>query len=78
MPVHATAFAAAPTPRADRARADAYNGAHSADAITTIFIATGQDAANVAESSAALVFAEHRPNGDFYYSVTIPSLIVAT
>ena len=54
------------------------NGAHSANAITAIFIATGQDAANVAESSAALVYAEHRPNGDFYYSVTIPSLIVAT
>jgi hydroxymethylglutaryl-CoA reductase (NADPH) len=54
------------------------NGAHSANGITAIFIATGQDAANVAESSAALVFAEHRPNGDFYYSVTIPSLIVAT
>jgi hydroxymethylglutaryl-CoA reductase (NADPH) len=54
------------------------NGAHSANGITAIFIATGQDAANVAESSAALVYAEHRPNGDFYYSVTIPSLIVAT
>jgi len=54
------------------------NGAHSANAITAIFIATGQDAANVAESSAALVYAEHRPNGDFYYSVTVPSLIVAT
>ncbi len=54
------------------------NGAHSANGITAIFIATGQDAANVAESSAALVFAEHRANGDFYYSVTIPSLIVAT
>ena len=54
------------------------NGAHSANAITAIFIATGQDAANVAESSAALVYAEHRTNGDFYYSVTIPSLIVAT
>ncbi|MEO8690108.1 MAG: hydroxymethylglutaryl-CoA reductase [Solirubrobacteraceae bacterium] len=54
------------------------NGAHSANGITAMFIATGQDAANVAESSAALVYAEHRPNGDFYYSVTIPSLIVAT
>ena len=54
------------------------NGAHSANGITAIFIATGQDAANVAESSAALVYAEHRPNGDFYYSVTVPSLIVAT
>ena len=54
------------------------NGAHSANGITAIFIATGQDAANIAESSAALIYAEHRPNGDFYYSVTIPSLIVAT
>jgi hydroxymethylglutaryl-CoA reductase (NADPH) len=34
--------------------------------------------ANVAESSAAFVFAEVLPNGDYYYSVTIPSLIVAT
>ncbi len=54
------------------------NGAHSANGITAMFIATGQDAANVAESSAALVYVELRENGDYYYSVTIPSLIVAT
>jgi hydroxymethylglutaryl-CoA reductase (NADPH) len=54
------------------------NGAHSANGITALFIATGQDAANVAESSAALIYAERRDNGDYYYSVTIPSLIVAT
>jgi hydroxymethylglutaryl-CoA reductase (NADPH) len=54
------------------------NGAHSANGITAIFIATGQDVANVAESSAAFVHAELRPNGDYYYSITIPSLIVAT
>jgi hydroxymethylglutaryl-CoA reductase (NADPH) len=54
------------------------NGAHSANGITALFIATGQDAANVAESSAAYVYAELRDNGDYYYSVTIPSLIVAT
>jgi hydroxymethylglutaryl-CoA reductase (NADPH) len=54
------------------------NGAHSANGITAMFIATGQDAANVAESSAALVYAERRENSDYYYSVTIPSLIVAT
>jgi hydroxymethylglutaryl-CoA reductase (NADPH) len=54
------------------------NGAHSANGITAMFIATGQDAANVAESSAALVYAELRAGGDYYYSVTIPSLIVAT
>jgi hydroxymethylglutaryl-CoA reductase (NADPH) len=54
------------------------NGAHSANGITAMFIATGQDVANVAESSAAYVYAELRDNGDYYYSVTIPSLIVAT
>src|SRR5262245_4121823 len=54
------------------------NGAHSANGITAMFIATGQDAANVAESSAAYVYAELRDDGDYYYSVTIPSLIVAT
>ncbi len=54
------------------------NGAHSANAIAALFIATGQDAANVAESSAAYIHAERRDNGDYYYSVTIPALIVAT
>src|SRR5215216_1322031 len=54
------------------------NGAHSANGITAMFIATGQDAANVAESSAAFVHAELDPSGDYYYAVTIPSLIVAT
>jgi hydroxymethylglutaryl-CoA reductase (NADPH) len=54
------------------------NGAHSADGITAMFTATGQDVANVAESSAAFVYAEVTAEGDYYYSVTIPSLIVAT
>ena len=54
------------------------NGAHSANGITALFIACGQDAANVAESSAAAVYAEITKNGDYYFSITIPSLIVAT
>ena len=54
------------------------NGAHSANGIAAMFIATGQDAANVAESSAALGFSELLPNGDYYASITLPSLIVAT
>ena len=54
------------------------NGAHSANAITALFIATGQDVANVAESSSALVYTETTPNGDYYYSITIPALIVGT
>jgi len=54
------------------------NGLHSANAITAIFIATGQDVANVAESSAGLIYPELTPEGDLYISMTIPSLIVAT
>lgn len=54
------------------------NGLHSANAITAIFIATGQDVANVAESSAGLIYTELTPAKDLYISITIPSLIVAT
>jgi len=54
------------------------NGAHSANGITAMFIATGQDVANVAESSALYGFSELLPNGDLYTSVTLPSLIIAT
>jgi hydroxymethylglutaryl-CoA reductase (NADPH) len=54
------------------------NGLHSANAITAMFIATGQDVANVAESAAGLLYAELTPEQDLYLSITIPSLIVAT
>lgn len=54
------------------------NGLHSANAITAMFIATGQDVANVAESSAGVIYAELTPERDLYISITIPSLIVAT
>ncbi len=54
------------------------NGLHSANAITAMFIATGQDVANVSESSAGVLYAELTPERDMYISITIPSLIVAT
>lgn len=54
------------------------NGAHYANGITAMFIACGQDVANVAESSAGFSYGEIKDNGDYYFSVTIPSLIVAT
>jgi hydroxymethylglutaryl-CoA reductase (NADPH) len=54
------------------------NGLHSANAITAMFIATGQDVANVSESSAGVLYAELTPEKDLYISLTIPSLIVAT
>ena len=54
------------------------NGAHSPNAITALFIATGQDVANVAESSSAVLYSEVTDEGHLYVSLTIPSLIVAT
>ncbi len=54
------------------------NGAHSANGITAIFIATGQDVANVSESSAGIIYSELTPEKDLYLSFTIPSLIIAT
>ncbi len=55
-----------------------YAGAHSANGIAALFIATGQDAANVAESHAGITYGELRENGDFYWSVTLPAVICAT
>ncbi len=54
------------------------NGAHFANGITALFIACGQDVANVAESSAGYTYSEITPNGDYYFSITIPSLVVAS
>jgi hydroxymethylglutaryl-CoA reductase (NADPH) len=54
------------------------NGAHSPNAITAMFIATGQDVANVSESSAGIFYSELLSNRDLYISITLPSLIVAT
>jgi hydroxymethylglutaryl-CoA reductase (NADPH) len=54
------------------------NGLHAANAVAAIFIATGQDVANVAEGSAAVIYGEVTEEGDLYLSITLPSLIVAT
>lgn len=54
------------------------NGLHAANGLAAIFIATGQDAANIAESQAGITFMDLRENGDLYWSITLPSVIVAT
>ncbi|MBS3805267.1 MAG: hydroxymethylglutaryl-CoA reductase [Oleiphilaceae bacterium] len=54
------------------------NGCHAANAITAIFIATGQDVANVSESSTGLLYTELTAEKDLYISITLPSLIVGT
>ena len=56
----------------------AYNGPHAANGIAAMFIATGQDAANVAESHAGITYAQLLDNGDYYWSVTLTALIVAS
>jgi hydroxymethylglutaryl-CoA reductase (NADPH) len=52
--------------------------AHYANGLTAIFIACGQDVANVANAAVGITDYELTPEGDLYASVTLPSLTVAT
>ena len=54
-----------------------YNG-HVANGLTALFIACGQDVANIANSALAITSFEVVEGGDLYASVTLPSLVVAT
>ena len=60
-----------------QANAIGYN-AHLANGLTAIFIACGQDVANVANACVAITNFELTEAGDLYASVTLPSLTVAT
>ena len=53
-------------------------GAHAANGLAALFIATGQDAANVSESHTAITYSQVMDNGDYSWSITLPALIVAT
>lgn len=52
--------------------------AHVANIIAAIFLATGQDAAQVVESSMGIVTTEILENGDLYMSLLLPSLEIGT
>ena len=54
------------------------NGAHAANGLTALFIATGQDVANIAESHSGVSYTQLLENGDYYWSITLTSLIVGT
>ncbi len=54
-----------------------YN-AHIANIVAAVFLATGQDMAQVVESSMAFTWTEVRSDGSLYVSVTLPSLEVGT
>jgi len=60
-----------------QANAIGYNG-HYANGLTAIFIACGQDVANVANAAVGVTDFELTPEDDLYASVTLPSLTVAT
>lgn len=61
------------------ALAGAYGfNAHFANMVAAIFLATGQDAAQIVESSMGITTAEVTKSGDLYVSVTLPSLEVGT
>ncbi len=51
--------------------------AHFANMLLAFYLATGQDAANIIEGSQGIVHAEVR-DGDLYFSVNLPNLIVGT
>ena len=59
------------------ANAIGYNG-HYANGLTALFIACGQDVANVTNSAIGITNFELLENQDVYVSVTLPSLTVAT
>jgi hydroxymethylglutaryl-CoA reductase (NADPH) len=60
-----------------QASAIGYNG-HFANGLAALFIACGQDVANVAHSAVGITNFEVTAGGDLYASVTLPSLTVAT
>jgi len=51
---------------------------HYANGLAALFIATGQDAASVAEAAVGVTRLERIESGDLYATVTLPNLIVGT
>ena len=54
------------------------NAAHPANGLAALYLATGQDIANIGESNQCTTYNKVTRNGDYYYSITLPALIVAT
>lgn len=51
--------------------------AHFANILLAMYLAVGQDGANIVEGSQGFTYAEVR-NGDLYFTVTLPNIIVGT
>ena len=54
------------------------NAAHPANGLAALYMATGQDMANIGEANQCSVYSYVTKAGDLYYSITLPALIMAT
>ncbi len=52
--------------------------AHFANILLATYLATGQDAANIVEGSQGITYASVTDEGDLYFSVYLPNIIVGT
>lgn len=52
--------------------------AHAANMLLAIYIATGQDGANIVEGSQSITYAELLPSGSLRFTVTLPNIIIGT
>lgn len=54
------------------------NAAHPANGLAALYLATGQDIANIGESNQCTTYNKVTREGDYYFSITLPAIIVAT
>ena len=54
------------------------NAAHPANGLAALYLATGQDMANIGESNQCTVYNRVTREGDYEFSVTLPALILAS
>lgn len=54
------------------------NAAHPANGLAALYIATGQDAACIGEAVQSTVYSYVTREGDLYFSITMPALVMAT
>lgn len=54
------------------------NANHPANGLAALYLATGQDIANIGESNQCTTYNKVTRDGDYYYSITLPALILAT
>ncbi|EED33333.1 Hydroxymethylglutaryl-coenzyme A reductase [gamma proteobacterium NOR5-3] len=54
------------------------NAAHPANGLAALYLATGQDIANIGESNQCTTYNRVTREGDYHFSITLPALIVAS